>query len=666
VEHLQGIPRRLAEAIGARLGEVPGEAARARLATRLGESLRPRGGADGPPVLTWRLCEGLGMAPEAADGLGAAACFFYAAADLADDLADGEPGLDAVQGPGDVHRLLFLQQRALAGLPGVAPERRLALSAAFARGGLVMCAGQERDLAGTERPEGVDALAIARGKAGGELALLLSAPALALGRDPGPWEGFGEAYGALIQVFSDYADLFGGEQSRDWLAGKPTLPLLAALGEARTAPRMRELLAGSRGRLGRLAGARALALEAGAVEALEALAGRSLARMDAALEALEGPTLEGPPLLPALRVELGAAVADALAGLRARPPRRRPPPDPRRRVRQALEAGRRFVLADPKLSEAHEVNRWGMFGRAEVRGDLFGPLIVCELLAGHRRGPLAGWPLEGAVQRALSAADEDGWRYYPGHPEIPPDADDTGLALQLAARLGRGALPAVRVGEAALLANMDAEGLLPTWLCDGARYRREAVARQWIEAFCPAVSANALLGLWRLDRARHGAAVLRGARALAARLVHDAPRSVSYSPALVDFWSLRALLEIRAGSGERELDAGVAAAVARARGRLGLSGGAGGALETAATVIALCGAGALDHHGAAAVYLADAQEADGGWPADPFWVTVPAPDPRTFGSRLLTAALALRALATLRPGAPPAAGAGAGPISAGC
>ena len=47
------------------------------------------------------------------------------------------------------------------------------------------------------------------------------------------------------------------------------------------------------------------------------------------------------------------------------------------------------------------------------------------------------------------------------------------------------------------------------------------------------------------------------------------------------------------------------------------------------------------------ISLLDAQEADGGYPADPIYRTVPTPLPRWYGSRAVTAAAALRALTAL-------------------
>ena len=622
---LEALARPLAKAITDALGSLPDEAARRRVRSRMARSLRARGDAVAPPVITWQLAEALGV--PGAPALAAAACFLYAAADLADDIADREEGVDRVQGPGDVHRMLFLQQALLAELGEAAPR----LIRAFAQAGLTMCAGQELDLAAAG-PE-ADPDAIAAGKAGAELAPLIAAPALAAGRDPGPWRDFGRAYGSLLQVFSDYADLFGKPDSPDWAEAKMIWPLVLALRHPEIGPKMRGLMAGDRRRKSRLIAARRLALDAGAADKLRELGQRQLSAMDRAISALGDP-----PLLPELREALARAVEDGLASLE-RPGR--PQPAPRVRAGAAAEAAQRFLAEDPLFREAHEVNRWGLFGRPEVRGGLFGPLVICEALLG---GEL---DLEPALRACFAAADPDGWRYYPGCQELPTDADCTGVALQLAARTGRREHPAARLGERALLANVGEDGRFPTWL-EGGRHTRASIALAWQEGYCPGVNANALLGLWAMDPERHRELVRRGILALAGWLEAGEPAPAAYySPAVGDCWGLKALLATRAAfGGEPAVQRAVAACSARLR--RGLLRGRYGVLELALAAWTLHQLGDLAEPLVPLVALVDAQEADGGYPAEPFYKTVPNPVPRWYASRQLSTALALRTLRALR------------------
>jgi len=626
----------LAAALLDALAAVPDAPARLRLTARLSRSLVNRGESVAPPALTWQIAGALGL--DCAAGLGAAACLLYAAADLADDIIDGDDGVDPLQSQGDVHRMLFLQQRAIASL-ALPPDRRLALCEAFAEAGIAMCAGQELDLASTGRDGPVDAGAIALGKAGAELALLVSAPAVALGEPPGPWADFGRAYGALLQVFSDYQDLFGKPDSPDWLAAKRTLPLNCALADPAVGPGLRRLLAGERQRPGRLSVARGLMLEAGALERLQDEARSGFEAMDAAAAALGTP-----PTLRALREGLAAALGQASTSLGRRRAAPRLPPLSAR-AQACASAARAFLVEDPLFRESHEVIRRRLFGRPEVRGELFGPQVICEALAG------LGLPLDRALDAVFSAADRDGWRYFPGVEELPPDSDCTGLALQLAARFGRREHRAVKVGEAALLANADEEGLYPTWLVDGRRYTRAEVDRRWMGGFCPGVNANALMGLWAIAPNRHRDRVRRGAVSLARRVASGAPApGTYYTPTIGDCWALKALLATRgATAGDPVVQRGISACVDRLRERIALDGRAGSTLETALTAWTLCRAGALDESSIPLIALVDGQESDGGYPADGFYRTVPDPLPRWYGSRAVTAAVTLRTISLLHP-----------------
>lgn len=593
-----------------------------------------------PPLVAHRVALSLGLSPGVAVPLTEAACYYYAAADLADDLVDEPvPGLEGQLGLNDVCALLFLFQLAALEIPD---PRAPAVARLYLEGGLVMAAGQMDDLRFTDLPGG-DPARIALRKTGGELAALLAAPALLAGRDPAPFATFGREIGALVQVFTDYLDLFAKENSDDWRAAKPTLPIRQALAHGVFGATAARLLAGARRSVSRQQAARWCLIAAGTAEAWRSFANERLEALEAAL-AQAG----APPVLRALldeTRELTFAVDDALAALGAPPTGALDPdlPDERAACRRAARA---FLDADPTADEATEHHRWGLFGRPTVVADLFGQLVVAEHLRAAGEPPERFDPCATA---ALARRDPDGWRYYPGQREIPPDADLTGLALQvLAARTPRPEA-LVEASIAALRRDLLEDGTLPTWLTADTPTGAEDGPLPWIGARCPASMANAVLGWHRalagttpvdrdLDRAVARLAVWFDA--------DEPPPSAFYGPVVVAALGVLALSGCAPGR-----HAGVIARlVAFLRARLRLSGEFGSVLETAFAAVALTAVGALGAVEADVVQraLIDAQEADGGYPACPFYVTVGAHhEPGTYGARTVTTAVVLRALAAL-------------------
>lgn len=598
-----------------------------------------------PPLVMHRISLALGLPVEVARPLACAACFYYAAADLADDLVDTPAGapMDAETrlGVNDVCVLLFLFQREALAVPH---PQAAAVAALLLDQGLVMASGQARDLLGTDAPAAADPVAIARDKTGGELGALFAAPALLSGLDPAPFLAFGRSLGTLLQVFTDYLDLFAKPASDDWRDAKPTLPIRHVLAHPALGARAALLLAGARRAVSRQQAARFLMIEAGTAARYRAFADEQLAAMAAAVEAAGAPAILA--ALHAETADLSYAVDDALAALapsaegalEGEVPPAFPSPD--EEASAALASALVFLRQDAAGDECTEHHRWGLFGRPHVAASLFGQLVVAE----HLRA--VGQPHDAVAAAALGRRDPDGWRYYPRCGEIPPDADLTGLALQVMCTPSRAPAYAAAIDAAvrSLAANLAEDATIPTWLTVGTGLPgAPAAPLPWIGERCPASMANAVLG-WH--RARPGdPAVARCAARLAEW--YDAPGppvSAFYGPVVVDALGLIALTEV--GLPAQSAVRGRIASRLAARRRL--SGHFGTALETAfaATALALCGR--LADAPAVRRALVDAQEADGGYPADPFYVTVgPHHEPGTYRSRLVTTAIAIRALRAL-------------------
>ena len=637
---LRALAAEIAAVIDAHL---PGEAevdarARARLVARATRHLPAPGAPEGsmlwPPVYALRIAAALGVDRDVAVRFAAAGALFFAAADLADDVVDGDAADPAI-GVNDVCRLLLLTQSALLGLEGVPPGTRMALASFFSAQGQTMARGQELDLRGTGALEAADPVEIAALKSGAEFALFAAGPALLAGVDPKPYEAFGRAFGCLGQTLSDALDLFLDPTGDDWPARKPSFALRHGLDVSHRTGTLRELVAGACGRPDRRAAGLWHLVRLGAGERLAQIRDRCAAEMaEAAAAAGGGPTLL--QLHEAL-VEWTSGVCDALQMFRdAAEPASASVEGARPRACAALGA---FLTRPGALDELVRVHRWGFLDAPAVPDPRLSLLVVAELLASSSR------PVPEAARGLVEGLPRNGWPRFDAV-GAPPCTDTTARTLRLAAQLGMENDVAVQGAAEALRAQQRRDGLFPSWL-GGPRDERCARFRaRWGDGPCPAHSAWATLALWCVGL-RKGAHLARAARGLSALFGQETtPASPFYGPLATDSAGGRALRAIRGVLDPKTrsaVDAALERIADRAEARLGLDGRMGDALETA------CGGWLLHHLGRLADpnpilrALIDDQAVDGGYEGCPFrrdWA--PAGEVSWLGARTLTAAFVLR------------------------
>ncbi|MEZ4464060.1 MAG: hypothetical protein R3F43_05955 [bacterium] len=378
-----------------------------------------------PPMYTLRGGSRAGPARQPGPGGGGGGgCLLFAAADLADDCADGDVRESTGVDVNDACFLLFAAQHAALALP-VPADVQVWAGRLFAEAGARMGVGQEADLRGTDALEAAPALAIARGKSGGELAVFFGLPARLAGRDPAPWLRFGEAFGTLVQVLTDYFDLFLDPTSDDWEAGKPTLALRLGLAHPIHGAEVARLLAGDRAGHDRKARGLWHLVQAGAGDELARVV-RSLDDELRQAEAAAG----GSKALAAARSELVEwcqGVIEALEEYRgdAAPAADRPDEE----LASCRAAAHQFLALDPTLAGVVETHRSGLFGKPEVTGGVFERAIALRALAGRE----STWDPPGGPGLRAGRSGRGGGGTSRGHPELPVDGDCVGVMMQLAA-----------------------------------------------------------------------------------------------------------------------------------------------------------------------------------------------------------------------------------------
>jgi squalene-hopene/tetraprenyl-beta-curcumene cyclase len=300
------------------------------------------------------------------------------------------------------------------------------------------------------------------------------------------------------------------------------------------------------------------------------------------------------------------------------------------------QAERQFAEVRHEITFTH---RAGFTGQSERQsGDLFARATLANLcldIAALSQDPETATALRAVARReatylanAKVADRRGGWSYFPGLPELPPDADSLAAVLSLFLRIAPEYVPLCDEPVEHALARAGEDGSLETWIVAATDSPQQRERMQWAIRNCwgtgtdPDVLAHFYHALFRRAHERDRASIERGVSKLIAMQQPDGTwRSTWYvGPAFGTGLALRLLRET--GKGEE--------VCARARTFLldaQRADGAWGdhtptALETALSMIALAETGSngdsrrLTLGGSA---LQTMQLEDGSWPASP-WI----------------------------------------------
>ncbi|MBL8057882.1 MAG: hypothetical protein JNK29_14355 [Anaerolineales bacterium] len=287
---------------------------------------------------------------------------------------------------------------------------------------------------------------------------------------------------------------------------------------------------------------------------------------------------------------------------------------------EAVTMAAGYLLADRAFRESWEVQRRGLFGEAEVTGRVFGPGLILELLAEHHAD------LAADVDALLDRLAVDGYRYYP-HRAVPPDSDDLGLALRLCRHAADPARQRAQLARPLgwLPLNQGADGHLPCWLTRGVEDLDTTAGAVLWGGRCQTVEANLLLGLLAFDPAGQAGLITRaGAAWLERWQAAGLGGNALYEPGYALWTALRLITALR---GWAPLHAQAELALPSALERLAALAPAAGSAQLAACLTLACrGLGAPPE--ARRLFrpewltlLLARQRYDGGWPAEPLFVT---------------------------------------------
>ena len=342
----------------------------------------------------------------------------------------------------------------------------------------------------------------------------------------------------------------------------------------------------------------------------------------------------------------------------------------------ALERASAYLLAqaEQQFAEVRHVMKFsraaGFTGSSEEQsGDIFARATLANLFLDIAESAVTA-ELAAAL-RAIAGQEADyiagarlrdragGWSYFPGLPELPPDADSLAAALCLFQRIAPQNISLCRGPVELVLASADAAGAFETWIVASADAPSDRARMEWAIRNCwgtgadPDVLAHFYYALWLWAPDRYADAVRRGAAKLIEMQQPDGSwRATWYvGPAYGTALALRLLRVAGIGDEARVRARRFLLDTQRADGSWGDESSA--PLQTALSMAALSetepGSGGIETaRGAAA--LRERQLADGSWPSSP-WIqmeigraTGKILHVATYRSATLTTAFCLRAL----------------------
>lgn len=328
-----------------------------------------------------------------------------------------------------------------------------------------------------------------------------------------------------------------------------------------------------------------------------------------------------------------------------------------------------------RASESGFKDAWDIKGKFRgtplLMGTIFPISLITTVLVRHDLGPDARRVAMQEAETVASLADVDGWRYFNLYPEIPPDIDDFGTATRLLHLLNWPGLDAILAEPLALVRhNAHAEGGFRNWLVQDLS-QAESIGKLWVEGPDPRhleSTANLLEALCLVAPQAFESELRKSAAWLLGLRQPEGWRSWWYYG-----WTYGTMMVIRAFRAIAALFPDLAPTLAEASRQAGMGllqaqrpdgswslrvsamshpglnedWDRPSPLETAFGLSALAElgpwapAGTAEAIARATAFLSASQAEDGGWSAEPFYLTL---GMSPYGSRELTTAMVLDAL----------------------
>lgn len=443
--------------------------------------------------------------------------YFHTAADLADDIEDNSKNNPVINKYGVSQavnistKLMFLYQELILNLK-IDDFRKVKLMSFFANCGNVMSNGQFNDLALTNKifyPHSDKSITnnniitISKTKSGAEIGCFMSAILVALGKPEELYYDLGVLYGSLIQIFSDYMDIWGQIVSDDLVCLKNTLPIFAAYNDPEFKEITKLLLAGKNDYPQVQYTLKRYLSKTQAVEAFISYFETCEGSIKCLLEIL--PPLENFTTMIEDLFSSCKILYKTILELREQiklTEKFSENIDLTPSINMAVD----YIDLSSNFEETWEIQRWGFLNEPNLIANVFTPALMAETIFD------AGYDIEKNIKFLMGLKGDIGWYYYTNTNKIPTDSDVLGQLLHLVAKTGNTEkyrdlfTEPLRILEN----NIEDSGRCPTWLDDGINHFKSEIEKKWYGNDCIGVMANLYYGLFLFDKDKYSNLINKG------------------------------------------------------------------------------------------------------------------------------------------------------------
>lgn len=429
--------------------------------------------------------------------------YFHTAADLADDVEDESKDNPVINKYGFAqainisNKLIFLYQELILEL-NIEPKNKLELLSLFSKSGSTMTLGQFYDLALTNRNSYIynedfdlkikNIINISKSKTGTEIGCFFSCLFVALGKNKSPYYELGVVYGSLIQVFSDYFDIWCSSISDDLICLKNSLPIFASINDSSFKNEVKLFLAGKNDTPKTQFVLKRILSKTRAVEELKNFFEDSSFALSHICSILK-PLKQINTLIDSLLSECKVVIKSL---------------DEIRDVvlvktfyehfdlEKTIQSSIDFINQDSSLKDTWEVQRTCFLDEPILFGNIFTPSLVIETLIE------LNMDVSEHIKNLISLKGDIGWYYYSNTNKLPTDSDVLGQLLNITSKSKFKDKSIFSKPLEILEKNIEVSGKCPTWLVDDINHKKSDIEK-WYGNECLGVMSNAYYGLFLFD-----------------------------------------------------------------------------------------------------------------------------------------------------------------------
>lgn len=441
--------------------------------------------------------------------------YFHTSADLMDDIQDKSKNNSVINKYGISQAtnistyLLFLYQQLILSLD-IPEKNKIKLLNHFAKCGNKMVNGQFYDIELTNKinfPEKTNInqefiVEISKNKSGEEISCFISCILVALDKEHELFYEFGALYGTLIQIFSDYIDIWGQLFSDDLIDLKSSLPIFSSFHDTNLKNMVRFILAGKNDSSQKQFELKRFLSKTEAVENLKILTIYTQRSINEILDSL--PQLDN---FSKMSNELISSCYDLLnIILELRDISKNDKISTSLNLDNVINDAIDYINPSTKFENTWEIQKNSFLNQPLLIANIFTPALMAETMVD------LGQNVDNTIDFLMNLKGYKGWYYYTNSRLIPTDSDILGQLLNIVSRTNNKSKYEHLFYEPLeiLLSNIEESGRCPTWLDDKVEHFKESIEKSWYGNSCLGVMANLYYGLALYDYEKYSLIIKKG------------------------------------------------------------------------------------------------------------------------------------------------------------